>query len=236
MVVTITFLLKFYFDPSQICLVIFECVFSFLYFVCFVISVNVKKHFLILHFWSFDYLQSWIWLHSSFAYFCPRSLFPCMKVKVKVVQSCLTFPLRGLYSLWNSPDENTAVGSVSLLQGIFPTQGLNPGVPHCRRIPYQLSLVGSHFWYSHVGVLWCLGLDYLPSPKISIDIYFCQLLVDTNTWLRYNLQTIKFTHFKCTIQLFLLNLRNSAVIIIVQFGTFLSPMCASLLGKLSYSS
>ena len=109
-----------------------------------------------------------------------------------------SFPLRGLYSLWNSPDENTAVGSVSLLQGIFPTQGLNPGVPRCRRILYQLSLVGSHFWYSHVGVLWCLGLDYLPSPKISIDIYFCQLLTDTNTWLRYNLQTIKCTAFTCS--------------------------------------
>jgi len=30
------------------------------------------------------------------------------------------------------------VGSYSLLQGIFPTQGLNPGLPHCRRILYQL--------------------------------------------------------------------------------------------------
>ena len=31
------------------------------------------------------------------------------------------------------------MGSLSLLQGIFPTQGLNPGLPHCRRILYQLS-------------------------------------------------------------------------------------------------
>ena len=38
-----------------------------------------------------------------------------------------------LYSLWNSPGHNTGVGSLSLLQGIFPTQGLNPGLPHCRR-------------------------------------------------------------------------------------------------------
>jgi len=30
-------------------------------------------------------------------------------------------------------------GSLSLLQGIFPTQGLNPGLPHCRQILYQLS-------------------------------------------------------------------------------------------------
>ena len=45
----------------------------------------------------------------------------------------------GLYSPWNSPDQNTGVGSLSLLQGIFPTQGLNPGLPHCRQILYQLS-------------------------------------------------------------------------------------------------
>ena len=35
--------------------------------------------------------------------------------------------------------QNTGVGSLSLLQGIFLTQGWNPGPPHCRRIPYQLS-------------------------------------------------------------------------------------------------
>ena len=34
----------------------------------------------------------------------------------------------GLYSPWNSPGHNTEVGSLSLLQGIFPTQGLNPGL------------------------------------------------------------------------------------------------------------
>ena len=48
-----------------------------------------------------------------------------------------------LYSPWNSPGQNTEVGSLSLLQGIFPTQGLNPGLPHCRRILYQLSHKGS---------------------------------------------------------------------------------------------
>ena len=48
-----------------------------------------------------------------------------------------------IYTLWNSPGQNTAVGSLSLLQGIFPTQGSNPGPPHCRRILYQLSHKGS---------------------------------------------------------------------------------------------
>ena len=45
----------------------------------------------------------------------------------------------GVYNPWNSLGPNTGVGSLSLLQGIFPTQGLNPGLPHWRRILYQLS-------------------------------------------------------------------------------------------------
>ena len=38
----------------------------------------------------------------------------------------------GLYSSWNSPGQNTGVGSCSLLQGIFSTQGSIPALPHCR--------------------------------------------------------------------------------------------------------
>ena len=49
----------------------------------------------------------------------------------------------GLYSPWNSPGQNTRVGSLSLLQGIFRTQGLNPGLPHCRWILDHLSHKGS---------------------------------------------------------------------------------------------
>ena len=45
---------------------------------------------------------------------------------MKVAQSCL----HGLYSPWNSPGPNTGVGSCSLLQGIFPTQRSNTGLPH----------------------------------------------------------------------------------------------------------
>ena len=52
--------------------------------------------------------------------------------QVKATQSCLTnFQVRRLW------------GSLSLLQGIFPTQGSNPGILHCRQIPYQLSRKGS---------------------------------------------------------------------------------------------
>ena len=42
-----------------------------------------------------------------------------------------------------TPGQNTGVGSLFLLQGIFPTQGLNPGLPHCRQFLYQLSHKGS---------------------------------------------------------------------------------------------
>ena len=50
---------------------------------------------------------------------------------------------RGLYSPWNSPGQDTGVGSLSLLQGIFPTQGSNPGLWHYSWILYQLSHNGS---------------------------------------------------------------------------------------------
>ena len=41
-----------------------------------------------------------------------------------------------LYSPWNFSSQNIGVGSFSLLQGIFPAQGLNPGLPYCRQILY----------------------------------------------------------------------------------------------------
>ena len=56
----------------------------------------------------------------------------------------------GVQSPWNSPGQNTGVGSLSFLQGIFPTQGLNSGLSHCRHILYQLSHRGSlsfSYWY-----------------------------------------------------------------------------------------
>ena len=62
----------------------------------------------------------------------------------KVAQSCLTLhDPPGLYSPWNFPGQNTGVGCLSLLQGIFPTQGSNSGLPRCRLILYQLSHKGS---------------------------------------------------------------------------------------------
>ena len=60
--------------------------------------------------------------------------------KVKLGESCPVISdslwPHGLYSPWNSPGQNTGVGSLSLLQGIFPTWGSNPDFPYCRRILY----------------------------------------------------------------------------------------------------
>ena len=54
----------------------------------------------------------------------------------------------GLYSPWNSPGLNTGVGSLSLLQEIFPVQGSNPCLLHCRQILYQLSYKGAQEYWS----------------------------------------------------------------------------------------
>ena len=76
--------------------------------------------------------------------FC--SHIPCPAKKVKVMFDSLwphgLWPARHL-SPWNSPGQNTRVDSHSLLQGIFPTQGSNPGLPYCRQILYHLSHQGS---------------------------------------------------------------------------------------------
>ena len=58
-----------------------------------------------------------------------------LKMKVKVTQSCST--------PWSSPSQNIGVGSRFLLQGIFPTQGSNPGLPHCGQILSHMSHKGS---------------------------------------------------------------------------------------------
>ena len=62
--------------------------------------------------------------------------------KVKAAQLCPAFATPWTL-LMDSPDQNTGMGSLSLLQEIFPTQGWNPGLPHCRQILYQLSHQGS---------------------------------------------------------------------------------------------
>ena len=70
----------------------------------------------------------------------------------------------GLYGPWNSPGQSTEVGNLSFLQGIFPTQGLNPGLPHCRQILYQLSTKEAQEYWS--GLPFPSPAD-LPNPGIE---------------------------------------------------------------------
>ena len=77
---------------------------------------------------------------------------PCA-VLCLVAQSCPTLQPHGLYSPpgssvhGESPGKNTGVGCHALLQGILPTQGSNPGLPHCRRILYHLCHQGRELLY-----------------------------------------------------------------------------------------
>ena len=76
---------------------------------------------------------------------------------------------RGLYSPWNSPGQNTGVGSLSLLQRIFLTQELNWGLLHCRWILYQLSHQGSpYMWLSKSLTLSELLIISFLSPIVLI--------------------------------------------------------------------
>ena len=58
---------------------------------------------------------------------------------MKVAQSCPTLCNPMDCSPWNYPGQNTGMGSQSLLHGIFPAQGSNPGLLHCRQIPYNVN-------------------------------------------------------------------------------------------------
>ena len=92
-----------------------------------------------------------------------------------IVSNCLQ--PRGRYSPWKSPGQKTGVGCFPLLQGIFSTQGSNPGLPHCRWILYQLSHKGSldlndtllwHLW-SSAPLSGLVNLPNLCSKILSQD-------------------------------------------------------------------
>ena len=75
----------------------------------------------------------------------------CIGVYLYILESHLVMSNslgpHGPYSPWNSPGQNTGVGNLSLLQGIVPTQGSNPGLPHCRQILFFFSIGTNSFFY-----------------------------------------------------------------------------------------
>ena len=75
-----------------------------------------------------------------------------MNMNMSVTQLYLTL-CKSMDSPWDSPGKNTEVGSLPLLRVIFPTQGSKPGLPHRRRILYQLSPQGSECEEEHERVV-----------------------------------------------------------------------------------
>ena len=71
----------------------------------------------------------------------------------------------------DSPGKNNGVGSLSLLQGIFPTQGSNPGLLHYRQILYHLS--HQTFWPGNQTKVSCIAGRFL---KIKKHFHFHQEL------------------------------------------------------------
>ena len=108
------------------------------------------------------------------------------KLKVKVAQWCPTlcdpmdYTVRGILQA-----SIPAVGSYSLLRGIFPTQGLNPGFPHCRQILYQLN---------HKGNISALAIVNSASMNIRVNVSFSVMVLTSHWWMTI---TKKFTNSKC---------------------------------------
>ena len=129
---------------------------------------------------------------------------------MKVTQSCPALCDPRDYSPWNSPGQNTGVGSLSLLQGIFPTQGSNPVLLHCRQILYQLSHKGSppkkvlkKVIFKDCYIRLCSLLEReqytFNTSKVACEFYFYKTFVDIGF------------HWKCVPQAFPAHLRSSSL-------------------------
>ena len=131
-----------------------------------------------LYFYKFscaDYilpiLLSWA---NSLATFWQTISIHCISSNSTSVQSFLTLQTHRLYSTrflcpWNSPDKNTGVCCHSLLQGIFPTQGSNLGLPHCKQILFCLS---------HQVNLYCIIISHIFTTQLFTLIWIISFKKD----------------------------------------------------------
>ena len=102
-------------------------------------------------------------------------LLQCMKVKSEseVTQRPHGLQPTRLLRPWDFPGKSTRVGCHCLLQGIFPTQGSNPGLLHCRQTLYCLSHQGGHqgnrpsYW---ILICLCQHLIFTESKQSSLSI------------------------------------------------------------------
>ena len=138
------------------------------------------------------------------AHSLPTELWGKPKVKLKVSQSCLTLcnPMDYIHSPWNSPVQNIGVDSLSLLQGIFSTQGSNPGLPHCRKILYQLRHKGNpcklNIVINEQSFVFIIKLLSISLFKSCCNLR-CTFLTNTQTQLWTNRAACKITHKTCKI-------------------------------------
>ena len=123
-----------------------------------------------------------VWNSVTWRFYEAMPLLLCL-----VAQSCLTLcnPMDcsppGSSVHGDSPGKNTRVGCHALLQGIFPTQGLNPGLTHCRQILHHLShqrspriLEWVAYPFSRVLPNWGIKLG---SPALQVDSLPAELLI-----------------------------------------------------------
>ena len=94
-----------------------------------------------------------------------------------------SLPLHGL-SPWNSPGQNTGVGSLSLLQGIFPTQGSNPGLPTWQADSLPAEPQGKPIAYRRISIVMFLPESQTGSLKVWT---FSLMFISDKTWKRASL-------------------------------------------------
>ena len=104
------------------------------------------------------------------------AIFLPYKTEVKVTQSRLTLRAHGVCSPWNSPGQNTGLGSLSLLQGIFPTQGLNPGLPQVDSLPAKPPGKPKNTGVGNLSLL----QQIFPTQKLNQGLLHCR-------WILYQL-------------------------------------------------
>ena len=105
--------------------------------------------------WGFSKVRSLLWINS----WTSEELMGQERKKVKSLSLVLLFATpwtvacTRLLRPWDFLGKSTGVCCHFLLQGIFPTQGLNPGLPHCRQTLYRLSHRGSRLVRSSLNHL-----------------------------------------------------------------------------------
>ena len=135
-----------------------------------------------------------------------------------VLSDCL-WP-QELYSPWNSPGQNTGVGSFSFLQGIFPTQGLNSDLRRCRQILYQLSHKGSpKMIIKHHN-----EIEYVPA---ALKTSFVQQPISSHMEIstRYNHTCIRYISYYTSVLLHsILHIRDFWHKVTIQYPLTVSPL------------